>query len=108
MPDGDAGVRYKALAAGVIRTGAAMDSPKADPEKLTVGQEFVVTETEIVAGTLRLKFDGGCKYTLLACARARTVLRCTKPARLTTLGTHTHRDLGEGQERQSAGGEALL
>ena len=62
MPDGDAGVRYKALAAGVIRTGAAMDSPKADPEKLTVGQEFVVTETEIVDGTVRLKFDRGCKY----------------------------------------------
>ena len=54
-------VRYRAAAAGVIRTGAALDSAKATPEKLTVGQEILVTEVRDVDGTTRLKFDGGCK-----------------------------------------------
>ena len=51
--------RYKVLAPGVIRTGAAKDSPKADPDKLTVGQEIDVLETQEVDGTTRLRFEGG-------------------------------------------------
>ena len=51
--------RYKVLAPGVIRTGAAKDSPKADPDKLTVGQEIDVSETQEVDGTTRLRFEGG-------------------------------------------------
>ena len=50
---------YKAVAPGVIRTGAAMDSPKADPEKLTIGQEIEVLEQQKVDGTMRLRFEGG-------------------------------------------------
>ena len=51
--------RYKVLAPCVIRTGAAMDFPKADPDKLTVGQETDVLETQEVDGTTRLRFEGG-------------------------------------------------
>lgn len=54
-------VRYRAVAAGVVRTEAALDSDKAKPEKLTVGQEILVTEVQDVGGTIRLKFDGGCE-----------------------------------------------
>ena len=50
---------YKAVAPGVIRTGAAMDSPKADPGKLTIGQEIEVLEQQKVDGTMRLRFEGG-------------------------------------------------
>ena len=57
MPD--EGKRYKALSGGVIRTGKEMESPKAKPDKLTEGQEILVTETADVNGTLRLKFEGG-------------------------------------------------
>ena len=48
--------KYKALAAGVIRESAAMDSEKAG--KLTEGEVFVVTERqELDDGTVRVKFD---------------------------------------------------
>ena len=58
-PEPEPEIRYKALAAGMIRTGAALDSPKAKPEKLKVGQVIVVTEQREVGGQLRLRFDGG-------------------------------------------------
>ena len=54
-------VRYRAVAAGVVRTNAALDSAKATPANLTVGQELLVTEVREVEGTVRLKFDCGCK-----------------------------------------------
>ena len=40
-PEPGEGVRYKAVVAGAVRTGAELDSEKL-PEKLTVGQEIVV------------------------------------------------------------------
>ena len=49
---------YKALAPGVIREGAEMDSDKAG--KLEEGEEIVVTERkELDDGTMRVKFDRG-------------------------------------------------
>ena len=53
------GTRYRALAPGVIRTGAALDSPKAEPDKLTIGEEILVTNRQIVDGSTRLQFDRG-------------------------------------------------
>jgi hypothetical protein len=38
--------RYRAVAAGVVRTGAALDSPKGDPVHLELGQEFDVLARE--------------------------------------------------------------
>ena len=65
--------RYKVLAPGVIRTGAAKDSPKADPEKLMVGQEIEVLETQEVDGTTRLRFEGG--WTSLTAKSGKELLR---------------------------------
>ena len=56
---GAEGTRYRALAPGVIRTGAALDSPKAEPDKLTIGEEILVTNQQIVDGSTRLQFDRG-------------------------------------------------
>ena len=36
-----------------------MDSPKAEPGKLTIGQEIEVLEQQKVDGTMRLRFEGG-------------------------------------------------
>jgi hypothetical protein len=76
--------RYRALNAGVIRTGAALDSPKAKPDKLTVGQEILVTEVRDVDGTIRLKFDGGCTCTarFLVCSSEPAVYLRPSPHRL--------------------------
>ena len=52
-------VRYRVVAAAVVRTGAALDSAKAVVDKLAEGEEVVVTEQRQVGGQLRLKFGGG-------------------------------------------------
>ena len=91
MPDA-APVRYKAVAAGVIRTGAALDSAKATPEKLTVGQEILVTEVRDVNGTTRLKFDGGCK-----CPLAVHIVQPTGAS--LRLSASVIRDVADGQDR---------
>ena len=36
--------RYRVVAAAIVRTGAALDAPKAAVHTLRVGQEIVVTE----------------------------------------------------------------
>ena len=97
-------VRYRAVAAGVIRTDAALDSAKATPENLTVGQELLVTEVREVEGTVRLKFDGGCKCV----ARVFFVCSyCCAAASLTSpLCAAVIRDVADGQERQNFGREA--
>eukprot|EP01043_Picozoa_sp_COSAG02_P053944 COSAG02_NODE_6033_length_3857_cov_9.226450_1_plen_1215_part_01 len=48
------GVVYKARAASMVRVSPAMDSAKAEPEKLKIGDEIVVLETvELEDGTVR-------------------------------------------------------
>ena len=51
--------RYRVVAAAIVRTGAALDSPKAAAHTLRVGQEIVVTEQVRLGEQVRLKFDGG-------------------------------------------------
>ena len=48
---------YKAVASGVIREGAAMDSDKAG--RVEEGETIIVTERQEVDGTMRVKFDRG-------------------------------------------------
>ena len=59
LHDSDAGsARYKAVAQGVIRKEADMDSENVG--KLKVGEIILVTETKIMsAGTVRVHFDRG-------------------------------------------------
>ena len=55
------GVRYRAVAAGVVRAGPGMESAKS-AAKLAVGQEILVLEQRTLEdGTRRLRFagDGG-------------------------------------------------
>ena len=48
------------MAESVIRTGAALDSPKVSGRKLAVGQEIEVLEQRALPeGTLRLRFARG-------------------------------------------------
>jgi len=51
--------RYRVVAAAIVRTGAALDTPKAAAHTLPVGQEIVVTEQVRLGEQVRLKFDGG-------------------------------------------------
>ena len=51
--------RYRVVAAAIVRTGAALDTPKAAAHTLPVGQEIVVTEQVRLGEHVRLKFDGG-------------------------------------------------
>ena len=51
--------RYRVVAAAIVRTGAALDTPKAAVHTLRVGQEIVVTEQVRLGEQVRLKFDGG-------------------------------------------------
>eukprot|EP01043_Picozoa_sp_COSAG02_P038748 COSAG02_NODE_3009_length_7559_cov_14.154424_6_plen_1128_part_00 len=44
--------RYRAVAEGVVRTGVALDSPKAQPKRLELGQEFDVLARETLTHTL--------------------------------------------------------
>eukprot|EP01043_Picozoa_sp_COSAG02_P033687 COSAG02_NODE_2313_length_9157_cov_8.540946_1_plen_477_part_10 len=50
---------WRAVAPGVVRTKAALDSPKAKKDKLEVGQVIEVTEQKVIKGTVRLRFAGG-------------------------------------------------
>eukprot|EP01045_Picozoa_sp_COSAG04_P013610 COSAG04_NODE_975_length_9058_cov_11.488894_4_plen_1027_part_00 len=85
-------VRYRVVAPAVVFTGAALESPKAEVDKLNVGQEIVVTDSERVkfpwtyeggeSSTLRLKFafgwtsqtSAGSLFTKGETARCGTVL----------------------------------
>lgn len=59
--DGGRGVheRYRAVAEGVVRTGFALDSPKAKPKRLELGQEFDVLARETLTHTLTGDQNGG-------------------------------------------------
>ena len=53
------GVRYRAVAAGVVRAGPGMESAKS-AAKLAVGQEILMLEQRTLEdGTRRLRFAGG-------------------------------------------------
>eukprot|EP01043_Picozoa_sp_COSAG02_P067451 COSAG02_NODE_10844_length_1847_cov_2.178490_1_plen_79_part_10 len=51
--------KWRAVAPGVVRTKAALDSKKAKKDKLEVGQVIEVTEQKVIKGTVRLRFAGG-------------------------------------------------
>ena len=63
--------RYKAMAAGVIRTGAELDSNKCG--KLTEGMDLIVYEQKHVDGTLRVRFSGG--WTSVISAKGKELLK---------------------------------
>ena len=44
--------RYRAVGAGVVRTGVELDSPKAKPSRLELGQEFEGLQRETLTHTL--------------------------------------------------------
>ena len=56
---GQGHTRFRALAAGVIRAGPQLDSPKAEIQKLNPGQVIAVTERQTVGRQTRLRFAGG-------------------------------------------------
>ena len=58
-PRAEMSARYRVVAAAIVRTGAALDTPKAAAHTLPVGQEIVVTEQVRLGEQVRLKFDGG-------------------------------------------------
>ena len=51
------GERYRALAPGYVRAGAEMNTDKVG--QLTVGEEIIVIDSEIVDEAIRLQFDRG-------------------------------------------------
>ena len=69
--------RYRVVAAAIVRTGAALDSPKAAVHTLRVGQEIVVTERVRLGEQVRLKFDGG--WTSQTARNGSVLLELTQP-----------------------------
>ena len=69
--------RYRVVAAAIVRTGAALDSPKAAVHTLRVGQEIVVTEQVRLGEQVRLKFDGG--WTSQTARNGSVLLELTQP-----------------------------
>jgi hypothetical protein len=51
--------RYKALKAGKVREGSAMDSPILEAGSIEVGEELEVTAREEVGGIMRVQFERG-------------------------------------------------
>ena len=69
--------RYRVVAAAIVRTGAALDAPKAAVHTLRVGQEIVVTERVRLGEQVRLKFDGG--WTSQTARNGSVLLELTQP-----------------------------
>ena len=57
---GEAPVRYRAVAGGVVRSGAALDSSLAFGGRLAAGAEIVALERAVLGdGAVRLRYEGG-------------------------------------------------
>ena len=58
--EGEAPVRYRAVASGVVRSGAALDSSLAFGGRLAAGAEIVALERAVLGdGAVRLRYEGG-------------------------------------------------